>query len=152
MIDKALLQWEARLLGNEGFQSIAAPHDTKLNQKAPALKTPKAVRAADVLKLAPEQFTEPSPAMVLKADESRAVVLHGQGGAAPYDPWEEAEMELKTISLGEPPAKRRKFFLDESHAEDPDPAETGTKIHSQAWVWGGLILLLLVVVTFRHRL
>lgn len=152
MIDKALLQWEARLLGNEGFQSIAAPHDTKLNQKAPALKTPLAVRAADVLKLAPEQFTEPSPAMVLKADESRAVVLHGQGGAAPYDPWEEAEMELKTISLGEPPAKRRKFFLDESHAEDPDPAETGTKIHSQAWVWGGLILLLLVVVTFRHRL
>ena len=126
-----------------GFKSIARPGDTKLNQKAPALIKPQAVRAVDVeipkakatvLPLAPQQVPKTTAADVL----------------------DEAEMEVKRITLGgERPGKRQKieFYLDDSHRESPDPSETGagTKIHSQVWIWGALILLLLGVVTFRHR-
>ena len=137
MFDRAVLTMEAKALG---FKSIAAPGDTRLNQEQPALVRPTAVHPVDVpvaapaipVGLAPQQQPRTSKAQVL-------------------------EMEMQRITLNTQVPKRRKieFFLDESHAEDPegpecDPTGTG-RIHSQMWVWGALILLLLTLVTYRHR-
>ena len=171
MINRELLKWEARVKGPQGFRSIATPHDTKLNQKSPALRRPSAVRAVDIKKEVPDDVEmEPEPRQlsfrphesaagprVRSEDLGKALVPKGLSYFEREKKGKEMvtfdEMELQTISLGSRPRKRRKmeFYLEDSHRDDPDETGTGTPIHSQTWVWGALLLLLLVVVTFRHR-
>ena len=162
MINQALLTFEARAMDvgvlrylntvADPFKSIAAPHDTKLNQKAPALKTPLAVRAVDVEKaavidLAPQQHEEPTEAMVLEVSAASRIRELEEAVDA------QRAKQLEWADRGNPPKRQRTGmeFFDDSHGDDPDEAGTGTQIHSQTWVWGALILLVLVVVTFRHR-
>ena len=66
---------------------------------------------------------------------------------------EAEELELQEVALGTPPAKRRKveFYLEDSHGEDPDDDSTTTKLNSQVWIWGALILVTLGVITYRSR-
>ena len=128
MINQTLLDWEASVLGEEGFQSIAAPGDTKVNQQAPALKTPKAVRPMDVEPPAAKKPFRTGPQHFTRAEYEAAHKM------VPYaDRTVGGVLKPVKISLDTParPSKRRRIhpYLEDSHGEGGGmtPSEPGRR-------------------------